>query len=72
MAKPHIALVLVTQDIAFFSLPFVCSSGESKLEELFKGTKFEDVRDLLYILQEVLSPAKKILGLIGNIQVILS
>ena len=47
MAKPHIALVLVTEDIAFFSFPFVCSSGESKLEQLFKGTKFEDVRDLL-------------------------
>ena len=47
MAKPHIAVVLVTQDIAFFSLPFVCSSGESKLEQLLKGTKFEDIRDIL-------------------------
>ena len=47
MAKPHIAVVLVTQDIAFFSLPFVCSSGESKLEQLFKGTKFEGGRDVL-------------------------
>ena len=47
MAKPHIAVVLVTQNFVFFSLPFVCSSGESKLEQLIKGTKFEDVRDLL-------------------------
>ena len=47
MAKPHIVVVLVTQDISFFSLTFVCSLSESKLEQLFEGKRFEDLRDLL-------------------------
>ena len=47
MTKPHIMVVLVTSNIAFLSLTFVCSLSESKLEQVFKGKRFEDLRDLL-------------------------
>ena len=68
MAKPHIAVVLVTQDIAFFSLTFVLQVNPN-LSNFSKGQSLKMQQIYFNFCEKCCHRRKKIIGLLGNIQV---